>query len=107
MDDHKVLQHLLDMEAEAAALVNNAQMEADRKISEGEKQNRAQYDEAYAREARILEEFLARNLADVKENYQKQLDAYREGLESMPVDMKAFSLLAEKFLIPDLFCKEP
>jgi vacuolar-type H+-ATPase subunit H len=36
-DDKNVLQHLLDLEADAADLVENAKTEADRRLSEAEK----------------------------------------------------------------------
>ena len=98
MDDHEVLRHLLSLEAEAAALVNDAQTEADRKISEGEKQNNIRYEEACAKEVEILENNFARSVAAVKENYSSQLEAYRESLKTMPLDTEAFSALAKKFL---------
>ena len=99
MDDHEVLQHLLNLEAEASALVDDAQTEADRRISEGEKQSRIQYDDRYAREVEALEASCARELAAVRENYARQLEAYRESLKSMSLDTEAFSSQAEKFLI--------
>ena len=98
MDDHEVLQHLLNLEAEAAALVNDAQAEADRRISEGEKLNRSRYDGIYAKEAAALEARFALDLAVFKENYEKQLEEYRESLITQPRDAAAFSSLAEKFL---------
>ena len=98
MDDHEVLQHLLNLEKEASALVNDAQVEADRRISEGEKQNRALYEDVYAREVESLEGHCAENLAVVREDYRKQLEVYRESLKTMPIDMKTFSILAEKLL---------
>jgi len=98
MDDHEVLQHLLNLEAEAAALVNDAQAEADRRISEGEKLNRSRYDEIYTREAAALEAQFALDLAVFKENYEKQLEEYRESLITQPRDTAAFSSLAEKYL---------
>ena len=99
MDDHDVLRHLLDLDARAAALVDDAQAEADRRAIEGEKQNRARYDEVYTREAEALEKSHAKNLASVKEEYRKQLQAYGESLKAMPLDTKAFSTLAEKLLV--------
>jgi len=99
MDDHDVLQHLLGLENDAAAMVNDAQAEAERKIADREKQNRARYDEVYAREAGILEASYVQKIAAVKEDYQKQLEAYREGLKTQPLDNKAFSSMAEKFLL--------
>jgi vacuolar-type H+-ATPase subunit H len=99
MDDHEILQNLLSLEKEASALASDALAEADRRVSEGEKQNRARYEEAYAREAESLEGCYVQNLAAVKEDYRQQLETYRESLKTQPVDIKAFSSLAEKFLI--------
>ena len=99
MDDHVVLEHLLELEKQAAVMVNDAQAEAERKIAEREKQNRTRYDETYAREAQTLETSYEQKIAAVKEDYQKQLEDYRNGLESQSVDTKAFSSLAEKFLL--------
>jgi vacuolar-type H+-ATPase subunit H len=98
MDDKAVLQHLLDLENKAEALVNDAQAEADRRIAEGEKQNRARYDEAYARETETLEASSVQKISAVKEEYRKQLEAYRETLKTQMQDIKAFSSLAEEFL---------
>ena len=98
MDDYEVFQHLLGLEKEAGVLVYDAQEEADRRISEGEKQNRIRYEEAYTREVEILEGRYAQNLAVIKEKYRQQMDLYRESLKTQPVDMKAFSSLAEKLL---------
>ena len=99
MEDHDVLQHLLNLDAKAAALVNDAQAEADRRIAEGEKQNRVRYDEIYTREAEALEASFTRNIAEVKEDYRKQLDLYREHLVTMPQNISAFSSLAEKLML--------
>jgi vacuolar-type H+-ATPase subunit H len=107
MDDHEVLQHLLELENEAAALVNDAQAEADRRVSDGEKQNRARFDEAYANIVKTLEASYVEELAAARDNYRKQLEAYRETLEAVPLDMPAFSSLAEKFLIAAQLCREP
>jgi vacuolar-type H+-ATPase subunit H len=97
MEDHEVLRHLLDLEKEAAALVDDAQAEADRRISESEKQNRAMYDEIYSNELKTLESFYAEKIAAVNEDYRKQLEEYRENLKAVSPDLKSFSSLAEKF----------
>ena len=99
MDNHDIIQHLLNLEAEAKTLVTGAQNEADGKISEGEKQNRALYNETFTREVKSLENSLTQNAAAVKEDYRKQLEAYRESLKTMNVNMEAFSRMAEKLLI--------
>ena len=99
MEDHNVLEHLLGLENEAAVMVNNAQVEAERRLAEREKQNRAHYDEAYAHEAETLETAYQQKIAAVKGDYQKELEDYRTGLETQPVDTKAFFILMEKFLL--------
>ena len=105
MDEHEILQHLLNLESKAAALVNDAQAEADRRLSEGEKQNRAHYDEVYSMEAEELEASYIKNIATVKEDYSNQLEAYRESLKSIPLDKTAFSSLTEKLFFNDLVVK--
>ena len=98
MDDHEVLQHLLNLESKSATLVDDAQAEADRRIAQGEMQNRQRYDELYAREVETLEKSYTQSIAAVKENYRKQLESYRQFLNNMPQNSEAFSSLAEKLL---------
>jgi len=99
MDDREVLQHLLNLDSKAASLVNDAQAEADRRVSEAEKQNRAHYDEVYSAEVAELEASYSKNISRVKEDYRTQLDDYLESLRSIPLDRASFSSLAEKLLL--------
>jgi len=99
MDNNDIFQHLLSLDEEAKTTVTGAQDEADQKISAGEKQNRAAYNEAYTREVESLESHFTQNAAIVKQDYREQLEAYRESLKTMNVNMEAFSRLAEKLLI--------
>jgi vacuolar-type H+-ATPase subunit H len=102
MDEQDVLRHLLTVEAEASALVDDAQVEADRRITEGEKQNRRLYDERYGQETARLEAQYGENIEQVKKDYKKQLDFYRENLDAMPVNTEAFIRAVECFLEKDL-----
>jgi len=99
MDDHEILQHLLSLENEAAALVDDAQAEADRRVSEGEKINRSRYEETYAREVEALEISYVQKIDAIKEGYRKQLDEYGNNLRTMPSNPDAFCSLAEKLLV--------
>jgi regulator of protease activity HflC (stomatin/prohibitin superfamily) len=101
MDEQDVLRHLLAVEAEASALVDDAQAEADRRVTEGEKQNRLLYDEQYGRETARLEAQYGENIERVKADYKKQLDSYRESLDAMPVNTEAFIRAVESFLEKD------
>jgi F0F1-type ATP synthase membrane subunit b/b' len=95
MDEEGVLRHLLEVEAKASTLVDDAQAEADRRIAENERQNRSRYDERYSQEAAELDAAYEKEIAAVKLEYQRQLDEYRESLGAMPVYTDAFSGLVE------------
>jgi regulator of protease activity HflC (stomatin/prohibitin superfamily) len=97
-EEQDLLHHLLEVEAQAAALVEDAQSEADRRIVENEKQCRAAYDEAYTREAEELEKRYQQEYEAVKAEYQHRLAAYRESLGAMPVYGDNFSKLVESLL---------
>ncbi|MDR1411719.1 MAG: hypothetical protein LBI91_05915 [Spirochaetaceae bacterium] len=99
--DQDVLRHLLDVEAEAQSLVDDAQAEADRRIAEMEKQNRARYEEQYTREAALLDSRYEAGLKAIREEYGKQLDEYRLGLGRREPDYAEFCRLLDGFLGKD------
>jgi uncharacterized protein YecT (DUF1311 family) len=99
MEEHNVLHHLLKIEAEAAALAEDARAEVDRRIAEGEKENRARYEERYRQETAKLEAAYEEQIAAIKKDHQKQLDGYRKSLDTMIVDAQAFSELVNKLLL--------
>jgi vacuolar-type H+-ATPase subunit H len=96
--DQGVLRHLLEVEAQAKALVNDAQAEADRRAAEAEKHNRSQYDARYGAEAAALDEQYGAALASIKEEYNKQLDTYRQSLMAMKTDGENFNRTVNRFL---------
>jgi regulator of protease activity HflC (stomatin/prohibitin superfamily) len=94
--DRDILRRLLKIESEAAVLVDEAQAEADRRVAEGEKESRSRYEARYSQEAALLDGDYARTVLSIKEDYQRQLDAYRESLNVMPVRKDAFFALVER-----------
>jgi negative regulator of replication initiation len=98
VEDSDVLRRLLKVEAEAAALVKDAAVEADRRVAEAERQNRQRYDDAYSAEAAVLEEKYRAGIAEVKGEYQKRLDDFTRRLDVMQVNNEAFSQLLESLL---------
>jgi hypothetical protein len=99
--DQDVLRHLLDVEANAQSLVDGAQAEADRRIAEKEKQNRACYEEQYTREAALLDSRYETGLKAIREEYGKQLDGYRLSLDERKPDYAEFCRLLDGFLGKD------
>ncbi|MDR3276282.1 MAG: hypothetical protein LBT11_03555 [Treponema sp.] len=98
MDDQNILQHLLEIEGQAEALVNDAQTEADRRVQEAEKEHRAVYEERYAREIAAQEAQYREEFAGMEERYRRTLEEYRSGLDREPADRGKFSALAAGLL---------
>ena len=99
MEDTDVLHHLLGIEEQAAALVDNAQAEADRRVKEAEEKNRLAYDGAYRELMAVLESEHQKNAATAKTEYEQALDEYRRSLDQMPRNNDGFSALAFSLLV--------
>ena len=98
MDNNDVLGHLLKIESEAAALVSDAQAEADRRVAEAEKINRAAYDERYRAENDRLESEFEKSKELTQQQYREELEAYKQKISSVYVDVDRFSVLLDKFI---------
>jgi vacuolar-type H+-ATPase subunit H len=96
--DQDVLRHLLDVEAGAQSLVDDAQAEADRRMAEAEKRNRARYEEQYTKEAALLDSRYESGLGAIKDEYNKLLDEYRLTLDARKPDYAEFRRLLDSFL---------
>ncbi|MDR2048620.1 MAG: hypothetical protein LBP69_04125 [Treponema sp.] len=105
MDDNvysgDVLRHLLEIESQAAALVDSAQAEADKRIKASEERNRERYEEEYRRRVEQLEAEYREKIGVAKAEYRTKLDAYRKKLDAMTLYFTDFSCLAEKLLFGD------
>jgi vacuolar-type H+-ATPase subunit H len=99
MEDRDILQHLLEVEGQAAAMVNDAQTEADRRVKEAEEQNRLAYDESYQKKIEELETEYQNKLKAAKDEYEKSLDEYRRSFEEIPRQGSVFSALAFSLLV--------
>ncbi|MCL2243155.1 MAG: hypothetical protein FWC03_01650 [Treponema sp.] len=98
MDNANTLDHLLKIEAEAAALVEDAQAEAERRIHEFEEKNRALFDELFRMEVEMREAFLKKEIEKAKIKYQQLLDDYKNEISRVSADEKHFASLFNEFL---------
>jgi len=99
MDNNEVLDHLLKIEAEAAALLKEAQTEADKRIMEAEKENRAAYDKRFLEENQKMEKGFLQSKELARQDYQKELEAYKEKISSVHVNTDRFSGLLDSFVL--------
>jgi len=98
MDNDEVLDHLLKIESEASALVNDAQAEADRRILEAEKQNHAAFEERYCKESERLEREFQAIKEKTRQQYQAELEAYHKKIACANPDTNRFSSLLDKLV---------
>jgi len=97
MENENTLDHLFKIEAEAAALVNDAQAEADRRIHENEEKMRASYEERFRTEAQARETNLKIGKEKLKEQYQNAIEEYRKEISSINVNIESFTALFNKY----------
>jgi len=96
--ENKTLDHLLKIEAEASALVNDAQAEADRRTRENEEKNRTAYEERFKEEAQKREASLKEEKDRLKNQYQEILEKYREELSGVNADEQRFLSLFNQYV---------
>jgi len=95
MNDAGIIEHLLKIEADAAALVADAQTEADRRIGEGDKQNRALYETHYQNGAAAREAEYQQETEKIRERCRAELSDYRAKMETLETDTGRFSAVLE------------
>jgi len=98
MENASTLEHLLQIEAKAAALVNDAQAEADRRIHESEEKNRSSYEERYRAEVQKLEASLKSEKENTGKEYQKALDDYRREISGVNLNVENFCAVLNGYL---------
>ena len=99
MDEQDMLRHLLEVESDAASLVNDAQVEADKRVAENEKLYRSRFDDLYGKEVSLLEKSYQEAVSKVKNDYDEDLKTYRKSFENEKINHEAFVSLAEFFLL--------
>ncbi|MDR2079961.1 MAG: hypothetical protein LBP74_09605 [Treponema sp.] len=99
MEDREILRHLLEVEAKAAALVDDAQAEADRRVAGAEKRNRERYEERYNGEIERLNREYEEKTAGIKVQYAQELNDYRKSLDSIQINRDGFLRLVEQILV--------
>jgi len=99
--DNDVLDYLLKIESEAAALVDDAKAEAENKIIDAEKKNRILYEETYRKEAEKLETEINKLKKNLKKQYKKELEKHIENISAVNVNTEKFSALLSSLVAGD------
>jgi len=94
-----VLDHLLKVEADASALVNDAQNEADRRVRGNEEKNRIAFEERIKTEIQEHEKIFNNEKERINNQYNKALQEYRDEISTVTVDEERFSGLLNEYLL--------
>ena len=92
------INHLLEVEKNASALINDAAQEVDHRLSEARVKYNSEYKARYDQIAASLEAEYQTNHNSISEKYQKEIDSYKESLEAKAQDYEAFSSLLDKLI---------
>lgn len=93
-----VITHLIQVEKEASALINDALSEADKRISSAKASYNASYKEKYEVLIKNLEENYKEESQKIQENHKKEIQDYKEKLEKLNQDSSSFNELIENLL---------
>ena len=92
------INHLLEVEKNASALINDAAMEADRRLSQARAKYNSEYKASYDKIAAELESEYNKNQQIIEKKYNDELDAYKASLAAKPQNFEAFSALLDKLV---------
>ncbi|MDR1866638.1 MAG: hypothetical protein LBQ77_00035 [Treponema sp.] len=98
MNEQETLQHLLQVESEAGALITAAQAEAERRHLEHETKERTLHEERYSQAAAELETTFKQEFQAIKAECEKQLVLYQQELDSLKVNQETFDACMKRFL---------
>ncbi len=92
------INHLLEVEKNASALINDAAQEVDHRLSEARVKYNSEYKARYDQIAASLEAEYQTNHNSIAEKYQKEIDSYKESLAAKAQNYEAFSSLLDKLI---------
>ena len=92
------INHLLEVEKNASALINDAAQEAERRLSQARVKYNSDYKARYDEIAVKLEAEYQNAHQTIADKYQKEIDNYREALETKKQNSEAFSSLLDKLI---------
>jgi len=93
------IKHLLEVEKNASALINDAKTEADKRLSEAHLKYNSIYKEKYDQLVAHLDDDFKKSHEQIEAKYNKELDDYKASIEAKSQDKKSFESLLDKLLM--------
>jgi F0F1-type ATP synthase membrane subunit b/b' len=95
-DSDQTLQQLLEVEREAAAIVETAQKKADETVAEADRQMRLSYNDRYRDAVAALNKEREAALAKLQADYDDELDCYKKELDKQTLNTVAFNKMVRE-----------
>lgn len=92
------INHLLEVEKNASALINDAAMEADRRLTQARTKYNAEYKAGYDKAAAELESDFTKEQQSIEKKYNDELDSYKASLAAKSQNFEDFSRLLDKLI---------
>lgn len=96
-----VINHLIEVEKEASVLIDEAGIEAEKRLSEARAKYNAEYKIKYDSVVETLEKDYQKKLEELNENHIKEIEAYKTSLETKNQNSKEFKELLDKLLFAE------
>ena len=90
-EEINVINHLLAVEKESAALIDNAVKEADRRTTEAHNQANSQFKQKYDEIAASLQKEFEQTIENKKSEHSKQMNQFEAQLQSRERNYEAFN----------------
>ncbi len=97
-DNIDITRHLLEVESEAAGLVDEAQKKADSKISAARAEAESLFKKEYSQFIEILEKEEENKKKSFFDEHEKIIQEYKQSLENREKDSISFAALMDKLL---------
>ncbi len=92
------INHLLEVEKNASALISDAAAEADRRLAQARSKYNLEYKAGYEKTASDLEADFNQNQKIIEKKYNDELETYKASLAAKPQNFEDFSRLLDKLI---------
>ncbi|MCQ2582872.1 MAG: hypothetical protein MJ160_03095 [Treponema sp.] len=93
-----VINHLLEVEKAAAALVEQGSVEADKRLSEARIKANQEFQKRVQTETEILEKNYEQELSKLNDNHQQQVSSFKSDLLNLNQNTSDFNKLLDQLL---------
>jgi F0F1-type ATP synthase membrane subunit b/b' len=98
-ESDQTLRQLLEVEKEAASIVEKARADADAMIAEADRKERLSYNDRYKEVVAALEKEREAALTQLDADYDDELTRYRKELDTQSLNTDAFNQIARTFFL--------